>query len=122
MVFPRHVWQGVLAVDGSWGSTLNESYDSSQNEVTHDQVRYVFPFVGLDLLHVTSFPSGSFPNRVSQRSSSMRTTSIVSTILAISFAGAASASVAGMQGLYAKNYLLTADGSAAQQVLDPKTG
>ena len=43
----------------------------------------------------------------------MRTTSIVSTILAISFAGAASASVSGMQGLYAKNYLLAADGTAA---------
>ena len=43
----------------------------------------------------------------------MRTTSIVSTILVISFAGAASASVSGMQGLYAKNYLLAADGSAA---------
>jgi len=43
----------------------------------------------------------------------MRTTSIVSTLLAISFAGAASASVAGMQGLYAKNYLLASDGSAA---------
>jgi len=46
--------------------------------------------------------------------------SIVSTILAMSFAGAASAgislpppSVAGMQGLYAKNYLLAADGTAA---------
>jgi hypothetical protein len=113
MVFPRHAWQDVLAVDGSWDSTLNESYDSSQNEVTHDRVRYVFPFVGLDLLHATSFPSGSFPNRISQRSSSMRTTSIVSTILVISFAGAASASVSGMQGLYAKNYLLAADGSAA---------
>ena len=37
--------------------------------------------------------------------------SIVSTILAMSFAGAASASVAGMQGLYAKNYLLAADGT-----------
>ena len=43
----------------------------------------------------------------------MRTTSIVSTLLAMTFAGAASASVAGMQGLYAKNYLLAADGSAA---------
>ena len=43
----------------------------------------------------------------------MRTTSIVSTLLAISFAGAASASVAGLQGLYAKNYLLASDGSAA---------
>ena len=38
---------------------------------------------------------------------------IVSTLLAMTFAGAASASVAGMQGLYAKNYLLAADGSAA---------
>ena len=38
---------------------------------------------------------------------------IVSTLLAISFTGAASASVAGAQGLYAKNYLLAADGSAA---------
>ena len=38
---------------------------------------------------------------------------IVSTLLAISFTGAASASVAGLQGLYAKNYLLAADGSAA---------
>ena len=43
----------------------------------------------------------------------MRSTSIVSTLLAISFTGAASASVAGLQGLYAKNYLLAADGSAA---------
>ena len=38
---------------------------------------------------------------------------IVSTLLAISFTGAASASVSGAQGLYAKNYLLAADGSAA---------
>ncbi len=38
---------------------------------------------------------------------------IVSTLLAMTFAGAASASVAGMQGLYARNYLLAADGSAA---------
>ena len=38
---------------------------------------------------------------------------IVSTLLAMTFAGAASASVAGMQGLYAKNYLLAADGTAA---------
>ena len=52
----------------------------------------------------------------------MRTTSIVSTLLAISFTGAASASVAGLQGLYAKNYLLAADGSAAQQVFDNSTG
>ena len=37
--------------------------------------------------------------------------SIVSTILAMSFAGAASASVSGMQGLYARNYLLAADGT-----------
>ena len=43
----------------------------------------------------------------------MRTTSIVSTLLAMTFAGTASASVAGMQGLYAKNYLLAADGTAA---------
>ena len=43
----------------------------------------------------------------------MRSTSIVSTLLAISFTGAASASVAGLQGLYAKNYLLASDGSAA---------
>ena len=43
----------------------------------------------------------------------MRTTSIVSTLLAMTFAGAASASVSGMQGLYAKNYLLAADGTAA---------
>ena len=41
---------------------------------------------------------------------------IVSTLLAMTFAGAASASVAGMQGLYAKNYLLAADGSAATGV------
>jgi len=47
---------------------------------------------------------------------------IVSTLLAISFTGAASASVAGLQGLYAKNYLLAADGSAAQQVLNTSTG
>ena len=46
----------------------------------------------------------------------MRTTSIVSTLLAMTFAGAASASVAGMQGLYAKNYLLAADGSAATNI------
>ena len=52
----------------------------------------------------------------------MRTTSIVSTLLAMTFAGAASASVAGMQGLYAKNYLLAADGSAAKQVYDSSTG
>ena len=38
---------------------------------------------------------------------------IVSTLLAMTFAGAASASVSGMQGLYAKNYLLAADGTAA---------
>ena len=38
---------------------------------------------------------------------------IVPTLLAISFTGAASASVAGLQGLYAKNYLLASDGSAA---------
>ncbi|MSR34918.1 MAG: hypothetical protein EXS12_09035 [Phycisphaerales bacterium] len=39
---------------------------------------------------------------------------IVSTLLAISFTGAASAaSEAGLQGLYAKNYLLTDDGSSA---------
>ena len=38
---------------------------------------------------------------------------IVSTLLAISFTGAASASISGAQGLYAKNYLLAADGSAA---------
>ena len=38
---------------------------------------------------------------------------IVSTLLAMTFAGAASASVAGMQGLYARNYLLAADGTAA---------
>ena len=43
----------------------------------------------------------------------MRTNTIVSTLLAISFTGAASASVSGAQGLYAKNYLLAADGSAA---------
>ncbi len=43
----------------------------------------------------------------------MSNNSIVSTILAISFTGAASASVAGLQGLYAKNYLLASDGSAA---------
>ena len=79
---------------------------------SNDQVRYVFPFVGLDLLHATSFPSGSFLNRVSQRSSSMRTTSIVSTLLAISFTGAASASVAGLQGLYAKNYIVEAGGTS----------
>ena len=42
----------------------------------------------------------------------MRTNTVVSTLLAISFTGAASASVAGAQGLYAKNYLLAADGSA----------
>ena len=42
----------------------------------------------------------------------MRTTSIVSTLLAISFAGAASASVAGMQGLYAKNYIVAAGGTS----------
>ena len=42
----------------------------------------------------------------------MRTTSIVSTLLAISFAGAASASVAGMQGLYAKNYIVEAGGTS----------
>jgi len=36
----------------------------------------------------------------------MSNNSIVSTILAMSFAGAASASVAGMQGLYAKNYIV----------------
>ena len=41
----------------------------------------------------------------------MSNNSIVSTILAMSFAGAASASVAGMQGLYARNYLLAADGT-----------
>ena len=41
---------------------------------------------------------------------------IVSTLLAMTFAGAASASVAGMQGLYAKNYLLAADGSAATNI------
>ena len=41
---------------------------------------------------------------------------IVSTLLAMTFAGAASASVAGMQGLHAKNYLLAADGSAATGV------
>ena len=41
----------------------------------------------------------------------MSNNSIVSTILAISFTGAASASVAGMQGLYARNYLLAADGT-----------
>ena len=41
---------------------------------------------------------------------------IVSTLLAMTFAGAASASVSGMQGLYAKNYLLAADGSAATGV------
>ena len=52
----------------------------------------------------------------------MRTTSIVSTLLAMTFAGAASASVAGMQGLYAKNYLLAADGTAAKQVYDSATG
>jgi len=52
----------------------------------------------------------------------MRSTSIVSTLLAISFTGAASASVAGLQGLYAKNYLLAADGSAAQQVFNTSTG
>ena len=52
----------------------------------------------------------------------MRSTSIVSTLLAISFTGAASASVAGLQGLYAKNYLLAADGSAAQQVFNSDTG
>ena len=46
----------------------------------------------------------------------MRTTSIVSTLLAISFTGAASASVAGLQGLYAKNYLLASDGSAATNI------
>ena len=38
---------------------------------------------------------------------------IVSTLLAMTFAGVASASVAGMQGLYARNYLLAADGTAA---------
>ena len=47
---------------------------------------------------------------------------IVSTLLAMTFAGAASASVAGMQGLYAKNYLLAADGTAAKQVYDSATG
>ena len=47
---------------------------------------------------------------------------IVPTLLAISFTGAASASVAGLQGLYAKNYLLAADGSAAQQVFNSSTG
>ena len=47
---------------------------------------------------------------------------IVSTLLAISFTGAASASVSGAQGLYAKNYLLAADGSAAQQVYNDSTG
>ena len=41
---------------------------------------------------------------------------IVPTLLAISFTGAASASVAGLQGLYAKNYLLAADGSAATNI------
>ena len=52
----------------------------------------------------------------------MRTNTIVSTLLAISFTGAASASVSGAQGLYAKNYLLAADGSAAQQVYNDSTG
>ena len=42
----------------------------------------------------------------------MRTTSMVSTVLAISFAGAASASVAGLQGLYAKNYIVEAGGTS----------
>jgi hypothetical protein len=53
----------------------------------------------------------------------MSNNSIVSTILAMSFASAVSAGISlpplspyGMQGLYAKNYLLAADGSAATGV------
>ena len=42
---------------------------------------------------------------------------IVSTLLAISFTGAASASVSGAQGLYAKNYIVT-EGGIQYSVMD----
>ena len=41
---------------------------------------------------------------------------------AMNMVGVASASVSGAQGLYAKNYLLAEDGSAAQQVYNASTG
>jgi len=88
-------------------SEVQDSFEILKNSKTRFKST---PMVLIGVGKVLFFPI--FRNLAFMKNSSQ----IVSTLLAMTFAGAASASVAGMQGLYAKNYLLAADGSAATNI------